>query len=88
MQRLGEGPIQPEPRGLIVAQLVEELGIDQIAINPDNGKLYVDGGRALLILDPEDGQQSGSIHTGDATGVCFAQIQRHTPILDIVYNAP
>lgn len=66
----------------------EYFGIDQIAINPDSGKLYVDGGRELLIMDPDDGQQSGSIHTGDATGVCFAQLQRHTPILDVVFNAP
>jgi hypothetical protein len=66
----------------------EYFGIDQIDINPDNGKLYVDGGKALLILNPEDGQLSGSIHTGDATGVCFAQLQRHTPILDVVFNSP
>ena len=66
----------------------EYFGIDQIAVDPDSGKLYVDGGQVLLILDPANGQQTGSIHTGDATGVCFAQRQRHTPILDVVFNAP
>lgn len=66
----------------------EYFGIDQIAIDPDSGKLYVDGGQALLILDPGNGQQTGSIHTGDATGVCFAQRQRNSSILDVVYNAP
>ncbi len=66
----------------------EYFGIDQIAVDPDSGKLYVDGGQVLLILDPDNGQQTGSIPTGDATGVCFAQRQRHSPILDVVYNAP
>jgi hypothetical protein len=66
----------------------EYFGIDQIAVDPDSGKLYVDGGQALLILNPENGRQIGSIHTGDATGVCFAQRPRHSPIIDVVYNAP
>lgn len=64
----------------------EYFGIEQIAIDMDSGKLYVDGGRSLLILDPENGLQTGSVHAGDATGVCFAQRQPHTPILEIVYN--
>lgn len=66
----------------------EYFGIDQIAIDMDSGKLYVDGGRALLILDPASGLQTGSVHAGDATGVCFAQRQPHTPIREIVYHAP
>lgn len=66
----------------------EYFGIDQIAIDPDNGKLYVDGGQALLILDPENGREIGTIQTGDATGVCFAQRQPHSPIIDLVQNAP
>jgi len=64
----------------------EYFGIDQIAINPDSGEIYVDGGQVLLILDPDNGQQAGAIPTGDATGVCFAQRQPHSPILDIVFN--
>ncbi len=66
----------------------EYFGIDQIDVDLESGKLYVDGGQVLLVLDPENGRQTGSIHTGDATGVCFAQRQRHTPILDVVYKAP
>jgi len=66
----------------------EYFGIDQIAIDPDNGKLYVDGGRVLLILDPVNGHQTGLVQTGDATGVCFAQRQRHSPIIELVQNAP
>ncbi len=53
----------------------EYFGIDQIALDPDRGRLYVDGGEVLLVLDPATGLQSGSIHTGDATGICFAQRQ-------------
>ena len=64
----------------------EYFGIDQIAIDPDSGKLYVDGGKTLLILDPEDGRQMGSVLTGDATGVCFAQRQAHSPVLEVVLN--
>ena len=66
----------------------EYFGIDQIAMDLDSGKLFVDGGRMLLILDPESGEQTGSVHTGDATGVCFAQRQPHTPIREVVLNAP
>ena len=64
----------------------EYFGIDQIAMDLDSGRLYVDGGQELFILDPENGQQTGSIGTGDATGVCFAQRQPHSPIPDIVFN--
>jgi hypothetical protein len=66
----------------------EYFGIEQIAIDPDNGNLYVDGGRVLLILDPQSGQQAGSVHAGDATGVCFAQQQPRTPPYELVQNAP
>ncbi len=66
----------------------EYYGIDQIAIDPQTGKLYVDGGQSLLILEPENGRQIGAIQTGDATGVCFAQRQRHSPILDVALNTP
>ena len=69
-----------------VSYSAEYFGIDQIAIDMDSGKLYVDGGRTLLILDPDNGLQTGSVHSGDATGVCFAQRQPHTPILEVVYN--
>jgi len=61
----------------------EYFGIDQIAIDPQSGKLYVDGGQRLLILEPKSGRQTGSVHAGDATGVCFAQRQPVTPIREI-----
>jgi hypothetical protein len=66
----------------------EYFGIDQIAINPDSGNLYVDGGRELLIFDPESGLQTGSVNSGDATGVCFAQQQRRAPVLVTALGAP
>ena len=64
------------------------FGIDQIAVDPETGRLFVNGGRTLLILNPDNGQQTGSVLTGDATGVCFAQRQRQSPIVDVVFNAP
>ncbi|MGA9575020.1 MAG: hypothetical protein WBS20_13865 [Lysobacterales bacterium] len=66
----------------------EYFGIDQIAIDPASGNLYVDGGKVLLILDPESGIQTGSVNAGDATGVCFAQQPPHTPVRSIVMSAP
>lgn len=66
----------------------EYFGIDQIAIDMDSGKLFVDGGRKLLIIDPDSGEQTGSVHAGDATGVCFAQRLPHTPILEVAFSAP
>lgn len=66
----------------------EYFGIDQIAVDPDNGQVYVDGGQELLILDPDKGTELGVIHAGDATGVCFAQRQRQTPIVDIAVATP
>lgn len=66
-----------------VSYTSEYFGIDQIAFDLESGNLYVDGGQSLLILNPETGQQTGSIQTGDATGVCFAQRQRHSPIVDV-----
>ncbi|MBT8061218.1 MAG: hypothetical protein KJO85_00955 [Gammaproteobacteria bacterium] len=47
-------------------------GIDQIAIHPDGNKLYVDGGKAMLIINPGDGAQLGEFSLGDTTGICFA----------------
>jgi len=66
----------------------EYFGIDQIAIDPADGNLYVDGGRMLLILDPESGNQLGRVDAGDATGVCFAQQQPRGPSHAIVQTAP
>jgi len=66
----------------------EYFGIDQIAIDPDSGKLYVDGGQELLILDPVNGRQTGLVQTGDATGVCFAQQRRKTPGITVAKAAP
>lgn len=66
----------------------EYFGIDQIAIDPQSGKLYVDGGQMLLILEPENGRQTGSVRAGDATGVCFAQRQPVTPIREIALATP
>jgi len=71
-----------------VAYTSEYFGVDQIAVHPDSGQIYVDGGRELLILDPVNGQQTGLVQAGDATGVCFAQRQRHTPVSDIVAVSP
>lgn len=71
-----------------VANTSEYFGVDQIAVHPDSGKIYVDGGRELLILDPVSGQQIGLVQAGDATGVCFAQRQRHAPVSDIVAVSP
>lgn len=63
-------------------------GIDQIAMDSRSGKLFVDGGRELLIIDPQSGEQIGSVHAGDAMGVCFAQRKPHTPIHEVVSVAP
>lgn len=66
----------------------EYFGIDQIAIDPVDGDLYVDGGSVLLILDPLSGEQTGRVSAGDATGVCFAQKQTRDPARVIVMSAP
>jgi len=71
-----------------VAFAAEFFGIDQIALDMGSGKLYVDGGRELLILDLENGQPTGAIGAGDATGVCFAARQRHSPVSDIAALNP
>jgi len=73
---------------LPVPNSAEFFGIDQIAIDPDSGRLYVDGDRKLLILDPENGQQTGLVQAGDATGVCFAQRQPHFPHHELAFTAP
>lgn len=66
----------------------EYFGIDQIAIDPADGNLYVDGGNMLLILDPDSGDQLGRVSAGDATGVCFAQQQPRRPAQAIAQTAP
>jgi len=71
-----------------VSNAAEFLGIDQIAVDPESGKLFVDGGQNLLILDPVNGQQTGLVLAGDATGVCFAQRQPFRPVDRLVYSAP
>lgn len=71
-----------------VSYSAEYFGIDQIALDLDSGKLFVDGGRKLLIIDPESGEQTGSVNAGDATGVCFAQRVPHTPVREVALNAP
>ncbi|MDX1459947.1 MAG: hypothetical protein R3348_02725 [Xanthomonadales bacterium] len=48
-------------------------GMDQIAMHPDGKKLYVDGGKSMLILDPASGRRAGEITFGDASGICFAR---------------
>ena len=63
-------------------------GIDQIAMDSRSGKLFVDGGRELLIIDPQSGEQTGSVHAGDAMGVRFAHRKPHTPIHEVVSVAP
>lgn len=62
----------------------EYFGIDQIALDPDWGRLYVDGGEMLLVLDPDTGLQTGVVQTGDATGICFAQRQPVDPAQELV----
>ena len=57
---------QPAPRSS------RFYGIEQIAMHPEGTKLYVDGGEAMLILDPETGTQAGLIAMGDTAGICFA----------------
>ena len=64
----------------------EYFGIDQLAVDPVSERLYVDGGQSLLILDPLDGKEVGAIPAGDATGVCFAQRTRNTPIISVAAN--
>ncbi len=71
-----------------VAFSAEYFGIDQIAIDPRSGNLYVDGGQELLILDPQSGRQSGTVSAGDATAVCFAQQPPRAPIGAVAQNAP
>ena len=71
-----------------VSHSAEFFGVDQIALDPASGKLYVDGGRELLVIDPASGQATGAIGAGDATGVCFAQRQRQTPVTDIAASSP
>ena len=66
----------------------EYFGIDQIAIDPADGNLYVDGGSMLLILDPDSGDRLGRVSAGDATGVCFAQQQPRRPAPAIAQTAP
>lgn len=66
----------------------EYFGIDQIAIDPADGDLYVDGGSMLLILDPVSGDRKGRVSAGDATGVCFAQQQPHGPSHAIAQISP
>ena len=63
-------------------------GIDQIAMDSRSGKLFVDDGRELLIIDPQSGEQTGLVHAGDAMGVCIAQRKPHTPIHEVVSVAP
>lgn len=58
-----------------VAESSSFFGMDQIAVNPQNGNLYVDGGSQLLILDPLSGDEFGAIPAGDATGICFARAE-------------
>ncbi len=72
--------VQPVPNSS------EYFGIDQIAIHPDSGMLYVDGGKSLLILNPKNGHKTGVVHTGDATGVCFAQRGQRSAIIEIAQN--
>jgi len=66
----------------------EYFGIDQIAVDPADGNLYVDGGSMLLILDPLSGHRLGQVSAGDATGVCFAQQQPRRPSSAVFQTAP
>lgn len=71
-----------------VSRAAKYFGIEQIAIDPQSGHLYVDDGRTLLVLNPENGEQTGLVHTGDATGVCFAHRQPFLLQRELVSIAP
>jgi len=51
-------------------------GIEQLVVHPSGDKLYVDGGRELLVLSSADGATLSTIAAGDATGVCLAVVER------------
>lgn len=48
------------------------FGMELIALHPSGEKLYVDGGRSMLVLDAASGRQAGAIETGGTSGICFA----------------
>ena len=53
-----------------------------------DARVSPDGDRMLLIMDPENGEQTGLLQAGDATGVCFAQRQPYIPQRLVVSTAP
>jgi len=55
-------------------------GIEQLVVHPSGDKLYVDGGRELLVMDSADGATLSSIPAGDATGVCLAVVEQELEI--------
>jgi len=63
----------------------EYFGIEQIAIEPDSGRLYVDGGHDLLVLDTRTGEPTAQISAGDSTGICFAHRQ-HASLGKVALN--
>ena len=48
------------------------FGMELIALHPNGEKLYVDGGRSMLVLDAASGRQAGAIENGGTSGICFA----------------
>jgi hypothetical protein len=48
-------------------------GMEQIALHPGGGKLYVTGSGSMRILDPRTGAPAGSLPLDAATGICFAR---------------
>jgi len=52
---------------------LEYFGMDQIALHPHGGKLYIDGRDGIRILDPVTGATSGRMPMGSTTGICFAR---------------
>jgi DNA-binding beta-propeller fold protein YncE len=48
------------------------FGMELIALHPNGEKLYVDGGRSMLVLDAASGLQAGAIESGGTSGICFA----------------
>lgn len=63
------------------------FGIDQIGLNPEGDKLYVDGDDGMTILDPASGRTAGRLPLGRTTGVCFARA-RSIPDLERMGQVP
>lgn len=73
---------QPAPRSS------RFYGVEQIALHPDGTKLYVDGGKAVLILDSRTGLDAGLIAMGETAGICFANRGAPAPGVSFAQTGP